>query len=155
MSIAVTTKRIQWRLHAGWVAGLVVSYLLLLSAISHLNNPYRFLESIYEYRLLPRYGAEFVAVVLPFLHIAISLCLIAGHEPASTFAVGCCLFLLYAGAQVFTLVQGIEVDCGCFGGIVAAESKSLVGSKSIGLAAFSAFLCLFGWWASSKPTQKL
>src|SRR5690242_9041264 len=85
-----------WSSAIAWVIGLAVSYLLLLSAIAHLNNPYVFLASVYEYRLVPRIGTEVLAMLLPFLHITIALCLIAGHRPSTMFTAASALFATYA-----------------------------------------------------------
>ena len=83
-------QNLQCRIKAtsAWIIGIFVAYLLLSSAIAHLKNPYRFLASIYEYRIFPRWCAEALAVILPFMHIAIAISLIASYEQMSTFAIG-------------------------------------------------------------------
>jgi hypothetical protein len=129
---------------------LAVSYLLLLSAIAHLNNPYVFLASIYEYRLVPRIGVEVLAMLLPFLHITIALCLIAGHRPSTMFTAASALFATYAGAQVIALLRGMEIDCGCFKGFSGAPAEHAIGWQTIGLALLGLLLSVVGWSSSRK-----
>jgi hypothetical protein len=135
-----------WRPLVVWLTGLLVAYLLLASSIAHLGNPYQFLAAIRAYQLiptLPQTGAELVAIFLPFLHVTLAICLIGRVAQRSAFAVGFLMFLVYTIAQSSVYARGIKVGCGCFG-----PSEELIGVKSIGLAAASCAVCLFGWWMS-------
>lgn len=140
------------RLTISWLVGLVVAYVLLMSAIPHIRNPYAFLATVRSYGLLPRRGAETVALVLPFLHLTVALCLIGRQAQAAAFRVGAALFATYAGAQATTLARGMKLDCGCFAGFGAQEAPRLIGAGSISLAAGLSLVCLLGCWtASAQP----
>lgn len=152
--ISSHTRRCTLRTNAAWILGLVIATLLLSSSIKHLQNPYQFLDSIYAYRILPRLGTEIAAAILPFVHIAISICLIARWHQSSAFGLGCFLFLLYAGAQISTIVRGIEIDCGCFSGFQSADTEEPIGLKSVSLPVVSALLCFLGWCASDASSAK-
>lgn len=128
---------------AGWVAGIFVACLLLSSAIAHLSNPYRFLDAIHGYRLVPRLLAELLTALLPFMHLTIAMLLIAGFARRAAFRVGFMLFLLYAVAQTATLLRGLEVGCGCFG---PAKSMAPIGPRTIALAVVGLTMCLLGGW---------
>jgi hypothetical protein len=132
------------------VIGLLVAYGLLASALAHLNNPYAFLASIYEYQLVPRWAAEILAATLPFLHIAIAFCLIGRYQQPKSFAVGGLLFTIYLCAQSTALIQGRDIGCGCFGFMSNRDEQELIGWKSTSIAGISAFACLVGWWTSYK-----
>lgn len=135
-----------------WLTGLLIAYMLIISSMAHLGNPYQFLAAIRAYRLiplLPQTIAETAAVFLPFLHVTLAVCLITRYAQRSAFCVGFLLFLFYTIAQTTTYVRGIKVGCGCFG-----PSEELIGAKSIGLAATSCLVCLFGCWISRFQGRK-
>jgi len=136
-----------WLSTVRWAVGLLIAFLLLASAITHLGNPYQFLSSIYSYDLVPRLVAELLAATLPFLHIALAICLISGLAQRSVFGIGSLLFLLYTVVQTTTLFRGLEVDCGCF----TNSEVSPIDVKSIGLAAVCALVSLIGWSSSARP----
>lgn len=133
-----------------WLCGLFIAYLLLASAIAHLDNPYQFLTRIRGYRLMPQLGAEILAGSLPFLHITIALALIVGLFRITALGVASFLFLIYGIAQATTVVRGIEVSCGCFG---ASDEASLIGIRSVGLAAGACAICLVAMWLS-RPRNR-
>ena len=131
-----------------WLFALGVAYLLLMSAISHINNPYVFLDTVLSYQLLPLTAAEAVAAFLPFLHITLSICLITEDARRSAFGVCVFLFAVYATAQSLTLLQGLKVDCGCFSGFGVAEEDDTIGAYSIGMSLGCALLSVLGVWAT-------
>jgi hypothetical protein len=136
---------------ASWLSGLVIAYLLLISAIAHIGNPYQFLAAIRSYQLsplVPELGMELAAIVLPFLHLALALCLITGHAQREALRISGLLFLFYAIIQTTAWARGLQVNCGCFG-----PSEELIGIKSIGLALGASLICLFGWWVSQPRSH--
>lgn len=129
----------------GWLVGLAIGYLLLRSAIAHLNNPYRFLATILSYQLVSRVAAEVLAAVLPFVDLVIAICLISTTYRRSGFLAGSVLFLIYSAAQSSVYFRGMKVDCGCFG----LSSSGSVNVDSIGLASCACIACFLGWWRLS------
>ncbi len=90
---------------------------------------------------MPRIGAELLAGVLPFLHLAIAAQMIVSRSPA-VFRLGLLLFLIYAAAQATVLWRGLGVSCGCLGPYMGSRP---VGASSLALALCGAGLCLLGW----------
>ena len=131
---------------------MAIAYLLTLSGVSHLNNPYQFLAAIYDYRLLPGGLAKAAAFLLPFVHLALACALVVRQVP-QVFMLSAGLFTLYAIAQILALSRGLKIDCGCFGGIHASAEAPLIGAKSIGLAVVSAGVSLVGFWAAIRAHQ--
>ena len=144
-------SRHSWGL-AAWLSGLAIAYLLTLSGVSHLNNPYQFLAAIYDYRLLPGGFAKAAAFALPFVHLALACTLVVRQVP-QVFLLSGGLFTLYTLAQILAWSRGLEIDCGCFGGIHPTTDAPLIGAKSIGLAVVSAGVSLVGFWAAVREGQ--
>ena len=144
-------RRHSWGL-AAWLAALAIAYLLALSGVSHLNNPYQFLAAIYEYRLLPGGLAKAAAFVLPFVHLALACTLVVRQVP-QVFLLSGSLFTLYTLAQILAWSRGLNIDCGCFGGIQPTTETPSIGAKSIGLAVVSAGVSVVGFWAAVRTRQ--
>lgn len=125
-----------------WASALFVSCLLVSSAITHLANPYAYLDAVERYRLLPIVFAEVLASFLPFVHIAVSVLLVAGQSRCAAFRAGSILFGIYTVAQVTVLARGMEIACGCFSG--AASNMELIGTRSVALAVLALTACLLG-----------
>lgn len=141
-------RRHSWGL-AAWLAALVIAYLLALSGVSHLNNPYQFLAAIYDYRLLPGGFAKAAAFTLPFVHLALACALVVRQVP-QVFLLSGGLFTLYTLAQLLAWSRGLEIDCGCFRGLQPSTETPLIGAKSIGLAAVSAGVSAVGFWSAVR-----
>jgi hypothetical protein len=133
-----------------WATRLPIAYLLLSSAVAHLGNPYQFLITIGGYDLVPEAVGQILAGLLPFLHIAMALCLLFGYALRTVFAVGSCLFLTYGIAQFSAYLRGLEIACGCFG---HSPTEIPIGMRSIALASAAAALCVCGWWTAA-PSER-
>lgn len=110
---------------ASWVIGVS----LLLGAIPHLGNPYFFLGSIYDYRLVNPGIGQLVAMTLPWLELIVAVCLIARLFVDSAHAVALCMFAVFASVQTAAYVRGLGISCGCFG----ASHETVIGWFSLSL----------------------
>ncbi|MBI3839337.1 MAG: hypothetical protein HY288_15570 [Planctomycetia bacterium] len=66
---------------------MITGYVLATSSLAHLSNPYFFLSSIYDYRLLGIRSGELVAIVLPHVELGIAICVLIGGLAASSLLV--------------------------------------------------------------------
>ncbi len=93
----------------------IVAVPLLYSALIHIANPYYFLNTVYQYRIGPAWLGYLVAAFLPFLQLFIGVALLGrlfGWIP-KLFAA--CVFYLFAGIQIVSVLRGLDISCGCFG----------------------------------------
>ena len=113
----------------GWYfARILVCIVLLLSAFTHLNAPYLYLETILNYDLLPDGLVPTFAAFTPSLHIAIVAAITTGRFKSSGFLLSTMIFVVYFLAQTITLARGLKIGCGCFG-----PSNDVVGIGSISM----------------------
>jgi hypothetical protein len=125
---ADTTDQAGVQTWIGRAATLYVSFMLLTSAIAHLQDPYYFLGAVLDYQLLPHSAAVAVAAFVPFLHASIATTLLVAKRQTPGYVLTCMLFAAYTLGQIFTLLQGRSVPCGCFG---YDEIESTIGWSSI------------------------
>lgn len=103
---------------------------LLVSSWFHLSNQYFFVADIHNYRLTPTFASILLASSLPYFQICLAAALVV--PLCSNIAAFFCslLFLTYFSAQLIAMLQGINIDCGCFGG-----SSQPISLWTMGLAA--------------------
>lgn len=97
------------------LADLIVGICLLYSGITHLGNPYFFLEAVANYRIL---GVETSVVTAALLSNAVTMLgifLIMGQFKHAVRILAGCVFTLFFFAQLWALLTGLNIACGCFG----------------------------------------
>jgi|Deesub1362A_J573_1020465.scaffolds.fasta_scaffold00270_4 uncharacterized membrane protein YphA (DoxX/SURF4 family) len=77
-------------------------------------DPGGFAQAVYNYRLLPGWAVNPVAIILPWVEIVTGTCLLLGIwiPGASLLASG--LLSLFFLALTSSLARGLDIACGCF-----------------------------------------
>lgn len=88
---------------------------LISSGLLHAAQPYFFIHTITNYRILPPSLAGVVGLFLPYLQIVLGTCLLLKFAERVALRLAMAIFASFALAQASVLVRGIEIDCGCFG----------------------------------------
>ncbi len=83
------------------------------------------------YRLIPGPTAVWLAVILPFLELGVAILLLSKIPGRWSLLMACMLLSMFVGAQGSAWARGLDIDCGCFGGLVrrqiGLESLTFVG----------------------------
>jgi hypothetical protein len=98
-----------------WVSRLIVGGIFVWSGAAHLNNPYYFMSTIYQYELTGATIGAVVASFLPFLELVLAMCLLTGTCPRPAWLVTSLLLLGFVAVQGSALFRGLVISCGCFG----------------------------------------
>jgi putative oxidoreductase len=102
------------------VLGLVFVY----SSWAKIADPPGFAEMVWNYRILPGYLINPVAIVLPWLELLAGLALISGFlRKGAALLIGVVL-MVFIVALSTDLLRGIAIECGCFP--TASEAKTAV-----------------------------
>lgn len=97
------------------ICRLALAIIFLYAGIEKVINPIDFAVAIYNYRLLPDYAINLVAVFLPYLEIIIAINFIIGINVRGAALLSTILFLTFAIALTINLARGLDISCGCFG----------------------------------------
>lgn len=124
---------------------LIVSVFLLVSGLIHMFQPYMFVYSVANYRLLPNFVSGVVAIWLPYLCICVALCIVSNFYKSEAIIIALCMFTVFFLAQLSVLVRGIDIDCGCFG-----HAESTIGFGTLMRPIVLGILLL----ASTRMTQR-
>lgn len=128
------------------ICRLSLAIIFLYAGIEKVINPDDFSVAIYNYRLLPDYAINFVAVILPWLEIIIALNLLFGINVRGAALLSALLFLTFATALTINLARGLDISCGCFG--ASSENINwfyLVRDLFLFCISIFVFVCDRGW----------
>ena len=126
-----------------FLCGMVLAWFWFRSGLAHITNSYFFLSSVYSYEIVgPSFGL-FAAIILPSLQLTLAVSLIIRRFVGGALLLSSVLLTIFALAQVWAFIGGMNIGCGCFG---AADhnpigSESLTMTSSLWACAVSAFLC--------------
>ncbi len=100
------------------ILGIVLGAVFLAAGIMKLLHGAEFPGTLTNYRFLPEDFAGFVGLAVPGAEIALGLWLASGV--LRRFAAGASLtvIIVFAGANVYSLVEGAQGGCGCLGDAV-------------------------------------
>jgi hypothetical protein len=139
----------RWRVALAWgerAAAIGLSVVLLRSAFAHIGNPYHFLSSVYSYQVVGYEVGRFGSAVLPFLELALAVCLLSRWWAREAYVVAAVMFVGFVAAQGWTLHRGLDISCGCFG----ATDSDRVGWRTLILAGSAAVVAVAGGCVSFR-----
>jgi len=98
---------------------IILAILFLISALGKLVNLERYsVDAVYNFGLLPMFLARPFGLILPFLELLCALGLLWGIFTRLS-ALGIALMSLsFFIAKAYALMQGRNIECGCFGAVV-------------------------------------
>lgn len=122
-----TTSWVAW----GILCRLLVAAVFLYAAFGKLAEPERFAESVRAYKLVPTVTSNAVALYIPWVEvIAAGLLVVSVWRREARFVIFA-LLVVFTFVKVWAEVQGLKIDCGCFGGLSAGFTKVLNGPAGI------------------------
>jgi hypothetical protein len=98
------------------LAVAALALLLASSAVAKIKDSARFAAVLEAYEVMPRSFARVVAVVLPFIELAVAFGLFVTRFRSAAAAAAAGLLLIYGAAMGLNLARGRrDLDCGCEG----------------------------------------
>lgn len=104
---------------------LVLGAVFLYAGVVKSQDPAGFAHAIYNYRILPGWAINPLAILLPWVEMVTGAALVVGLwvPGASLLASG--LLGLFALALCMNLARGLEIDCGCFSTASTGSSSTI------------------------------
>jgi len=94
---------------------LALGIVFFYAGIEKIIAPGEFAVAIYNYRLLPDWAVNVLAVFLPWLEVFVAAGLITGKCGRGSSLLSALLFLVFATGLTVSLIRGLDISCGCFG----------------------------------------
>ena len=119
---------------------LVIGGIFLVAAILKIMNPQLFQQEILAYQMVGYPLSFLMAHVLPFLELMIGIGLVfrISYRIGLMLALGS--LILFSVALAWTWMQGLNIDCGCFGKIDLIHGQPMALLRDLALIAMLLYL---------------
>ncbi|QQS37628.1 MAG: DoxX family membrane protein [Ignavibacteriales bacterium] len=97
------------------VLRLITGFVFIYAGLEKALEPSGFANSIVNYKLLPDFTINFIAITLPWIELAAGLLLIFGVSVKENSMIISTLLVLFIIMIAISLLRGLNIDCGCFG----------------------------------------
>ncbi len=94
------------RIYIGWI--------FIDAGLSKIPDPAIFAENVANYRIIPYFGLNLVAIFLPWLEMFCGFFLIIGLRIKATSTLISILLSLFTIFIVINVLRGVKMTCGCF-----------------------------------------
>lgn len=103
-----------WRERAWTALRVGLGVLFVAASIYKIGMPGAFAHQIYNYKLLPSWAVNPLAIVLPWLQLFCGAALIVNRWVAGASVLVALMMLAFLGALGSALARGLNIACGCF-----------------------------------------
>lgn len=86
----------------------------IAAAIPKIREPDLFAQSVHNYQMLPAWGVNAMAVILPWIELVIGVGLALGIWSRACALTMAGLMAVFMIALVTAGVRGLDISCGCF-----------------------------------------
>ena len=97
-----------------FIIRVIVGFVFLYASIHKIADPESFAKSIENYKVLPIFCINVVAIIIPWIELVIGLFLIFGVFIQSSSFIATFLMAFFSILVLVTIIRGIDITCGCF-----------------------------------------
>jgi putative oxidoreductase len=110
---------------------VLMGALFVISSITKISDPASFVDSIANYKILPKTLLMPMAIVVPWIQMLAGVMLVLDIYAQSSAFIVSGLLVVYIIAITSAYVRGIDIDCGCFDLLSHLGLEDKVGIKAI------------------------
>jgi len=94
---------------------ILLGVVFIYAAISKASDPEGFARAIANYKLLPIFLINILAIILPWIELCAGVLLVFGVLAKENSMILGGLLVVFVIAILISLARGLNIDCGCFG----------------------------------------
>lgn len=94
---------------------ILLGVVFIYAAISKASDPEGFARAIANYKLLPIFLINILALILPWIELCAGVLLVFGFLVKENSMILGGLLAVFVIAILISLARGLNIDCGCFG----------------------------------------
>ncbi len=102
---------------------MLLGLLFVISSITKIQNPAKFMDSIEAYGIVPKLFVHPMAMIVPWLQIVCGLLFIFDIYSQSSALIISGLLVAYTVAIAQAFARGLSMECGCFDMIPWIEDR--------------------------------
>jgi uncharacterized membrane protein YphA (DoxX/SURF4 family) len=93
---------------------VIVGFVFVYASIHKIADPETFAKSIANYRILPIFSINIIAITVAWIELVMGLFMIFGIFIKASSFIATFLMGFFATLVLVTIVRGIDITCGCF-----------------------------------------
>ncbi len=134
----------QWLRHPLVVRGsqIVMGIVFAWAALAKLGDLRGFADQVHNFRMLPIFTENIVALSLPWIELLAALALILNIRARSGAVVVTGLLAGFTLAVIVALIRGLDIECGCFGTSDASRVGLVKITQNLGMLVLGWIGCL-------------
>ena len=118
--------------------GLVFAW----AALAKLGDLREFANQVHNFRMVPIFAENVIALSLPWIELVAALALILNIRARSGAVVVTGLLAVFTVAIVVALMRGLDIECGCFGTSDASQVGLVKITQNLGMLVLGWIGCL-------------
>lgn len=91
-----------------------IGLLFIAASYYKIVSPGAFAHQIYNYKVLPPWAINPLAITLPWLQLFCGIALVVGRWTQGASLLILLMLLAFQGAVASALIRGLNISCGCF-----------------------------------------
>ena len=96
------------------LARIIVGSVFIYAAIGKIADPAFFAKEIANYRMLPEFTLNIIALSMPWMELVVAVFLIAGIRLKANAVISGLLLAVFIFAVLSAMARGLNISCGCF-----------------------------------------
>ncbi len=118
-------------------SGIVVGLLFVWAALAKVGDVGALATEVHNFRILPVWSENLLAMVLPWIELAAGVSLVVGVRPRSGALVAAGLLAVFVVAILAAMARGLNFECGCFGTTAAGRVGLSILARDLAVLALS------------------
>ena len=98
---------------------IILGVVFIFAGIEKVANPADFSEAVANYRVIPHFLQNIVAIVIPWVEVVSGILLLYGKWAKENSTIISVLLIAFNILVLQAMLRGLDIECGCFGTIDA------------------------------------
>jgi uncharacterized membrane protein YphA (DoxX/SURF4 family) len=124
------------------LARLVIGVLFVAAALAKIGDIGAFATQVHNYRLVPVWSENPIAIALPWIELLAGLALVLGVRARAGAVLLLALMIVFTFAVGSAWARGLDFECGCFGKASAGAVGARKFAENVGFTLIAAIAAL-------------